>query len=478
MTELSETDVGNEPSTVSQNLETTDKVYSESTSADRKEESFIPVSRFAILDRLNREEVWQPSEYGEAVLLMRYLAAWRHLEHHQRLTRLKEAYLPFSPDRDTVQIIIYNPLQLEQKKKQLVAALRKIVSQANYTEITPEDIVAYFESQSPYSLKLKVDLSEFNELLLFSRGSSIRTYYKRDWRWLFLRKRRIDEPIFQRLFLLLNLKPVSQRLTEIMNSHSCDEEKARKILDKKRRNFPDHASSDHVYLKLFKNINKSDLEMLFPNTEVEFKMFDKIRLGITAGGGTAASVAGTATKVLAAANPIALSGAIFGLLAVIFRQVTGFFNQRAKYMMVLAQNLYFHNLANNRGVLTLLSDRAEEEDIKEELLLYAYLCQYDVPRNQLSLAKLAIENYIKSEFAVSVNFDLEDALGRLNRDGLIEHTSDDRIRSLRPADAVKVIEKVWMTAIRPKSSAGSLTIDGNTGADVVHMQDFSVQSHN
>ena len=357
--------------------ETSSPSPQEGKAADKAEsvpphkERFIPVSRFAILDRIGREDVWQPGEYQDAELLINYLAACRHLQYRDRLTRLKEAYLPFSPDRDTIQVLDFNLIQLEQKKKQLVEILRETVAQANYTEITPEEIIAYFKSKSPYALNLKVDLSEFDELLLYSRGSSIRTYYKRDWRWLFLRKRRTDEPIFQRLFLLLKLKPTSERLREITISDSCDEEKAQKILDKKRRNLPEHATSDHVYLKLFKNINKSDLEMLFPNTEVEFKMFDKIRLGVTAGGGTVASVAGTATKVLAATNPIALAGAIFGLLAVIFRQVMGFFNQRAKYMMVLAQNLYFHNLANNRGVLTLLSDRAEEEDVKDDRLLYA-----------------------------------------------------------------------------------------------------------
>ena len=419
------------------------------TSPDTNKERFIPISRFAVLDRVGREDVWAPAELGDARTVMNHLAAWRHLEYHDLLMQLKEAYLPFSPDRDTLQILNYSSSELKQKKKKLVEALRETVTKANYTEITQEEIIDYFESKSPYGLDLTVDLSEFDELLLFSRGSSVRTYLKRDWRWLFLRRRRIDEPIFQRLFLLIKLKPVSQRLDEIMSSESCDEDKAKKILGKKRRNIPEHASSDHIYLKLFKNINKSDLEMLFPNTEVEFKLFDKIRLGVTAGGGTIASVVGTATKILAAANPIALAGAIFGLLTVIFRQVMGFFNQRTKYMMVLAQNLYFHNLANNRGVLTLLSDRAEEEDIKEELLLYTYLCQYEVPQRQLGLAKLAIENYIKSEFGVNVCFDIEDALDRLTRDGLVVTGPDNNLKSLPPHEAIKILEKAWMKSIRP-----------------------------
>jgi hypothetical protein len=81
--------------------------------------------------------------------------------------------------------------------------------------------------------------------------------------------------------------------------------------------------------------------MLFPNTRIAFRPFDKLRLFVTAAG-----VMETATKLLAATNPLTLAVAIAGLSAVIF-QVMGFFNTRNRYMMVLAQNLYFCSLANN-----------------------------------------------------------------------------------------------------------------------------------
>ena len=44
-------------------------------------------------------------------------------------------------------------------------------------------------------------------------------------------------------------------------------------------------------------------------------------------------------------------------------------------MVVMAQNLYFHAMADNRGVMTLLADRAAEEDVKEEMLLYSVLAK-------------------------------------------------------------------------------------------------------
>jgi signal transduction histidine kinase len=124
-------------------------------------------------------------------------------------------------------------------------------------------------------------------------------------------------------------------------------------------------SSDYIYVKIFKRIPQVDIEMLFPNTKVAFRPFDKLKLMVTAGGGTVAGVAGTATKLLAATSPFTLAFGVFGLSALIFRQAMKFFHTRNHYMMVLAQNLYFCSLANNRGALTLIADGAEEEDVKE-----------------------------------------------------------------------------------------------------------------
>ena len=107
---------------------------------------------------------------------------------------------------------------------------------------------------------------------------------------------------------------------------------------KARAHFPTGVSSDYIYVKIFKRIPQVDIEMLFPNTQVAFMPFDKLKLMVTAGGGTVAGVAGTgtATKLLAATNPFTLAFGVFGLSAVIFRQAMKFFHTRNHYMMVLA----------------------------------------------------------------------------------------------------------------------------------------------
>ena len=183
--------------------------------------------------------------------------------------------------------------------------------------------------------------------------------------------------------------------------------------------------------------------MLFPNTQVAFMPFDKLKLMVTAGGGTVAGVAGTATKLLAATNPFTLAFGVFGLSAVIFRQAMKFFHTRNHYMMVLAQNLYFCSLANNRGALTLIGDSAEEEDVKEDMLLYAFLARHPSGHDALPQLKTLVTHFLAERCGAGVNFDAEDALKRLRADGLVSADANGRFSAIAPEDARAHLDRLW-----------------------------------
>jgi hypothetical protein len=133
------------------------------------------------------------------------------------------------------------------------------------------------------------------------------------------------------------------------------------------------------------------------------------------------------------------------------------FNTRTKYMMMLAQRLFFHSLANNRGVLTLLVDRAEEEDIKEEMLLYFFLLRHPMPRSEMKedgkLDRL-IEEFLTREFEVIVDFDLEDALGRLQDDNLILENPAGLVEAMPPEKACQMLERKWRSLLASDEDAG------------------------
>ena len=142
-------------------------------------------------------------------------------------------------------------------------------------------------------------------------------------------------------------------------------------------------------------------------------------------------------------NPYTLAAAVAGLGGIALRQATNFMNQRTRYMVVLAQNLYFHAMADNRGVMTLLADRAAEEDIKEEMLLYGVLAKERANVGNLAQVDEAIEQYLKNAFGIDVDFDVEDALGRLKREGIVTERPDGTLETLPPHEAALHIDKLW-----------------------------------
>ena len=407
-----------------------------------KREKFIPVTRQALMERLTRQHAWPGQQAGEARRFFRYLDYWRQQTYGARLLELEQTYEPFSPDSDLLITRRFSAAEREAMQKRLVTQVSELLEQANFIRVNPDRVELILTKDSHYGLDLHVDLSAFDELMIYYRGATKRSESRRSLRTLYLRKEVFELPVFQRLCIVFKLKPDEERIRDVMKLEDCDREKAEKIVKRLRGMLPPQIKSDYLYLKLFKNMPRSDMEMVFPNTKVRFRLFDKIKLGVSAGGGLGMGVVGTVGKIAIATNPIALVTAFAGLCGVAARQASNFLNQRNRYMVTMAQNLYFHAMGDNRGVMTLLADRAAEEDIKEEMLLYSVLAKEAVKRSDLKDVDRAIEQYLLNGFGVEVDFDLEDALRRLIADGLVTE-ENGVLRTLPPAAAAKHIDVKW-----------------------------------
>lgn len=432
-----------------------EKIIKGLTKLDSPEkERFIPVTSQSIVNHLNNEDFWAEGEREAGIELMQVLNAWRHQSYRERLKVLKNSYLSFSPDSDTLVAEKHSPIELRKLRHTFMEHIGDLLESANYEKVTQSDLDLLLTSDSPYGLSLQVDLDAYDDVIIYFRGAGTKIINYRDWKWAFLKHKSVETPVFQRLFIALKLKPTEEQITELMLKEELSRPQAEKRVKKTLKLLPEGVSSDQIYLKLFKNIPQDDLEMLFPNTKVEFKLIDKLKLGVTAGGGTVAGLMSILPKLLALTtatillSPLALFGTLAAFIGLVVRQVTKFFNQRNEYMMTLAQNLYFHNLANNRGVLTLLVDRAEEEDFKEEALLYAFLCRNKNQATNLTTAKQEIENYLLFTYNVNIEFDLEDALSRLLSDGLIQKNDNGTYKILPPSQATNRLCQLWQGALK------------------------------
>ncbi len=415
--------------------------YTGATSSTR--EKFLPVTRHALLDRLTAPALWPNGDSVQARRFLRYLDYWRRHSYSVRLLDLEQLYEPFSPDTDLLQTRKFNAEERHAMQKRLVAQMAGLLEQGNFTRIDPADFHIILTRDSHYGLDLQVDTDAFEELLIFYRGEASITERHRDFRKAYMGWREIKVPVFQRLFILFKLKPFEVRVEEVMQAKKLERKEAQSIVRKQRRELPDTVSSDYVYIKLFKNMPRSDVEMAFPNTRVRFRMLDKIKFGVTAGSGFGVGVVSTAGKLALLTNPYTLVMTLAGLGGIAVRQASAFINQRNRYMVVLARNLYFHSMADNRGVMTLLADRAADEDIKEEMLLYTAIANAQVNVGDLKRVDEVIEQYLQTTFGLHVNFDVEDALTRLKQEGIVTELADGTLQTLPPHEAALHIDKLW-----------------------------------
>jgi hypothetical protein len=324
--------------------------------------------------------------------------------------------------------------------------LKQLLTSANYRELNQEELEEILTKASPDGVHVDVEFKEYEVKLMFFRGETQTQSTKRDITKLFLKHVTYEIPRFERLFLAIKFKPEELRIQEMMREERLDEAKARKRVRKLRRMLPPSFSTDHIYLKVFKNIPRYDVEMLYPNIRVKMKYRDKLQLGGSALLGTLTWAIGTASKLLVAValSPIMLAGALAtGVGGVMYAQIRNIFITRDRYRMQLARSLYFQNLANNQGALALMIDEAEEEDVKEDFLLYVHLLLTPVNISQIEALRTRINEFLHEQFGIRIDFDVHDALARLTALGLVTHSTTGDLRVLPLEDARRHLHDCW-----------------------------------
>ena len=401
---------------------------------------FIPLTRQAIISDLCAGIAGGTDDEAFRTLALR-LQRHRGRGYRVLAEEMRRCYLPFSPDRDTVRVLEFSDEERHEMAGRLSELTRHLLDRANYFEIDTDALNAIFNDRNPYSLHIEVDLAEYDELQLFARESYTKQHSVRRPETLYLLKAHYDIRVFRRLFVLLKMKSDEDRAREVAAAQGIPHDKALKKVRRRRANLPSTVSSEYVYMKVFKDLPDNDLEILFPLRKVQFRPFDKIKFFATAGGGTLFGAFSFTGKLLAATNPITMLGAFAAFVGLLARQITSFFNQRNRYMMELAQKLFFHNLANNRAALTLLLDRAEEEDVKEDLIALTFHAGEVVPQRELAARKARIDALVEERYGAAIDFEMDDTLERLIADGVVTREGD-ALRFATLAEAAERYEEL------------------------------------
>jgi hypothetical protein len=362
-----------------------------------------------------------------------------HLSFQTRIEALKDTYACINPDSDTVRVEL--PTTMNEGAMPFSHQLEALLEKANYEPIDQSTLQLALKESSLFKVQLAVDFNDFSEVLLFSRGLHEKEeVVTRFWG---LQKKTVRFENFERVALYIRL-----------NEH----------LDTKRKK-EFNLEPGSVILKLFKDVPKADLEMLFPNTEIRMRIKDKLLIGIPAaisGGMVISTKLGSTLLLLASlfgfwlgfhtspveidkAALIALFAGLGAFASYLFKQVSNFKNRKLQFVQSLTKNLYFKNLDNNAGVFHRLLDDAEEEECKEAILAYYFLLTAEQPLTKPQLDQ-RIEHWLEEEWRSPINFEIDDAINKLKAFGLIKKADNFRLTPASLEEAHDCLVQQWQEA--------------------------------
>jgi hypothetical protein len=405
----------------------------------RKRNRFIPFRKADIVEMCIGDSRMLAGDADEFRDFCRILEALFHFEFHQRLETLKNCYAPFDPDADTRLVASYSQQEKDLLQKQLVSEMTTVLNAANFEKITAEDLEQALAEESLFKIRLEVDFSDFEDVIFFRRGESVKQ--ETLVQFLGLRKKSFTFTNYDRVAIYIKFKE-------------------RDYFEARKRTNLNFVPGSTI-IKLFHNVPKADLEMLFPNSKVRMKTIDKLIIGVPAAvSGAIVLVTKLGASLILIASVIsfwlgfskeevqlnqkhliALGVGLGTLGGFLFRQINKFQNRKIRFMKALSENLYFKNLDNNAGVFHHLIDTAEEEEFKEAVLAYFFLDSEEKPLTQNEL-DTRIEQWFEHRWNCSINFEIDDALNKLQRLQLV--TMDgDRLRCIPLSEAKRRLDYIW-----------------------------------
>jgi hypothetical protein len=406
----------------------------------------IPVRKSDLLEGLVAER--RLDEAGQTALrqLARGLGAIIHYQYFEELDRLREAYFHFDPETDPK---ANGPVKdLDAAYRGLSEEFVRVLTDANFIEITHDEITRAFAERALVRVKIKAPVEDYRDVRMFRRGHHTETIEAPVW--FGLRRRPLEVVVYDDVVLMVATRPDGIKPASTRKSVRRGEKKIR---------------GGAVLFKYFRHIARADLKALFPNVRVVLSLSDHFTLGVPAivgGVPILIKLASTVTVLFLVAgfylgltgtvgdNDVeralaALSG-LFALGAFLLRQWGNFHRQSLIHQKQLTDNIYYRNVNNNSGIFNYLIGEAEEQDWKEALLAYYGLLTAAEPLTREALES-RIEELLARAFGVSADFEIDDALARLKRLDLLGETGG-RFSVPPLPDALTRLDKEWQEFLR------------------------------
>src|SRR5919112_527613 len=227
-------------------------------------ERFIPFRKTSIVAMCADEVPVEERRSFEAFTEL--LASLLHHEFRSRLEALKETYYPFNPDVDTRTVVELGPTERRAAQQRLVDELTVLAEDANFERISRDDLDRAFVEESLVKVRLEADFDDFEQVVFYRRG--VRTREEQVKRWFGLRRKNVTFTNYGKVLVYVKFKDAAHF----------------EALGKKKKKKADDLpfAPGSMIIKLFQDVPRADLEMLFPNARVRMRTIDKLLIGVPA----------------------------------------------------------------------------------------------------------------------------------------------------------------------------------------------------
>lgn len=404
-------------------------------------DQFIPIRKSSLIGALLDDGgIVDAGVRARFQQLCRLLGAIFHYEYFDRLEKLRDDYYYFNPDFTADSGIDADTLA--KARTELLDTLDMVLKGANYKEISLQEIQEAHAARPSLRVNVKTATNGYHQIRFFRRGHHDED---RDVRkWFGLRKRLIPTRVFDNVILMVTLKHAS----EIKSKRQVKELQASQL------------RPGSILIKYFRQIALADLHMLFPRVRVVMGPYDKLTIAVPALAGgipLLANLLPTLTVLFLVAGfylgltgPVeheqvvkalaALSG-VSALAGLIMRQRLKYERLSLKYQKQISDHCYYRNVSNNAGIFDYVVGSAEEQECKEAFLAYYFLLTADDYPDEATL-DARIEAWLKATFGFDIDFEVDDALAKLERLGLLRR-DNARLSVLPPDQALVVLDEKW-----------------------------------
>jgi hypothetical protein len=419
-------------------------------------EAFIPYRLNDLVDFCVNDGQLSPEDCQTFRDFAQILASYYHFRFHDYATQILNNYAVFNPDRDTHILKEPTASDLETMDEQVVSQFRRVLKGANYMELSDEMLQKSLEETSLVDLQTHVNFDDFDRFVCFYRGDIFETVELK--KWIFWTKTK-ELDILQRVVMLIRYKGKKHFQAQGINLEDL------KFIPGK------------MYVYLYKNVPKPDIELLFPNVQTSMTVKDRLLFGIPAIGAAIPAILRILPQLLLVLSVIlfltigspdidalqadeedvdnllpvllAVLSLMVALGGLAFKQYTKYQSKRIKFQKKVTDTLFFRNIATNSSVFSSLIQDAQDEECKEVLLVYYHLLTSGASLTPDQLDN-EIEQWMEARFGTKIDFDIHTPLQSLEtlRGGpkntpLLTYDEQGCCRVLPLPEAQQVIDWVW-----------------------------------